>query len=143
MNLIELLNKLKHDIRFGEDRKNLIKERLVQFIEAGGAVRENRLPRHIQQTSNIFGFLLKPISMPVFAIITILALMGGGTSLAAQNALPGDFLYPVKVNVNENIVAGLAFTAEAKAKVETDLAERRLEEAAELAEKSHMSAEAK
>ncbi len=38
-----------------------------------------------------------------------LAVVFGGTSFAAQGALPGDVLYPIKIHVNEKIDSLLAF----------------------------------
>src|SRR3989344_7018632 len=80
--------------------------------------------------------------MPTIAILLMLFL-GGGASLAANSALPGDVLYPIKLNVNEKIEAALAFGAEADAKVEAKHAERRLEEAEELAVSGQIDAETK
>ncbi len=71
-------------------------------------------------------------SMPAFAAVLVLA-VGGGTAAAAEGALPGDILYPIKVHVNEEVQATLAFTPKAKADWAVDRAERRLEEAATLA----------
>lgn len=73
----------------------------------------------------------RPLPAAVFASLIILV-SGGGVSFAAEQALPGDPLYPVKVSVNENVRLFLATTDEAKAVVETDRATRRLEEAEEL-----------
>ncbi len=75
------------------------------------------------------------ISRPMFATIVIaLALLaGGGTTLAAEGTMPGDLLYPVKVNVNEQIRAALATSAEADAEWDARRTERRLGEAAVLA----------
>ena len=52
-----------------------------------------------------------------------------GTSFAAQGALPGDFLYPVKTDVNENVRGAFALSADAEANLQADLLEERLEEA--------------
>ena len=71
-------------------------------------------------------------SIPAFATVLVLA-VGGGTAAAAESALPGDILYPVKVNVTEEVRATLATTAKAKATWALNRAERRLEEAATLA----------
>ncbi|MDO8575878.1 MAG: DUF5667 domain-containing protein [bacterium] len=71
-------------------------------------------------------------SMPAFAAVLVIA-VGGGTAAAAEGALPGDILYPVKVHVNEEVQATLAVTPKAKADWEVARAERRLEEAATLA----------
>lgn len=91
---------------------------------------------------------LKPVQSPyvflsVFSYRTRMALagllmfvlVGSGTASAAQGALPGDLLYPVKVSINEPIEVALAPNASAKAEVAVKLAERRLEEAQALAAK--------
>jgi len=79
--------------------------------------------------------LIKP--MPIFIVI-LLAL--GGTSFAAEKALPGDVFYPVKLNVNEHVQGWLSLSDEAKANWETVLANRRLSEAEELAAHSKLDA---
>jgi len=64
--------------------------------------------------------------------LAIIAAFSGGTVFAAQGALPGDVLYPIKVNVNEEIRGAFTVNAEAKVAWETTLAERRSHEAAAL-----------
>lgn len=66
-----------------------------------------------------------------------------GVSFAAEGALPGDTLYPVKVSVNEEVRAALTPSQESKAKWEAERAERRLAEAEALAEKGELKAEAR
>ena len=76
------------------------------------------------------------------AISLIIALLvGGGASFAAENALPGDALYPVKVEVNERVRGWAAVSAEAETEWETRVVERRLEEAARLAAENRMTAD--
>lgn len=77
--------------------------------------------------------------MPLIIIIAIL--LGGGVSIAAQQSLPGDALYSVKVNVNEKVVALAKVSDEAKANWDARLAARRLEEAEELAIKGELNAD--
>lgn len=77
--------------------------------------------------------------MPLIIIIAIL--LGGGASLAAQQSLPGDALYSVKVSVNEKVIALVKVSEEAKANWDARLAVRRLEEAEELAAKSELDAD--
>jgi len=79
--------------------------------------------------------------MPFIAIaLLIAAAIGGGTSVAAQNALPGDALWGFKVGVNENIQAALA--AEGKAQADFDIAaiKSRLKEAGELSANAKLDA---
>ena len=60
-------------------------------------------------------------------------LMGGTVSFAAENTVPGDVLFPVKVHVNENVRGAVAVTPKAKAEWEVRLVERRLEEVEKIA----------
>lgn len=71
----------------------------------------------------------------VLAGMMLFVLAGGGTASAAQAALPGDLLYPIKVSINEPIEVALASDVSAKAEVAVKLAERRVEEAQALAAK--------
>jgi hypothetical protein len=65
--------------------------------------------------------------------------VGVGTSYAAESALPGDPLYAVKVGLTEPIQDVLAISPVAKAEWNTEKLSRRLEEAATLAAKGHLS----
>lgn len=78
------------------------------------------------------------------ALLLIFALVGGGaTTFAAEGALPGDVLYPVKVNVNETVRGWAAITDDARSSWEVRRAERRLEEAEELAAEQRLDANAR
>lgn len=70
---------------------------------------------------------------PIAASLVLVLVFGSGVSFAAENALPGDALYTVKTGVNEPLRVVLATNAEAKANVQIELAERRIEEATVLA----------
>ena len=70
---------------------------------------------------------------PVAAALVLVMIFGSSVSYAAENSLPGDALYSVKTYVNEPARVALATNAEAKAEVQIELAERRIEEAAILA----------
>src|SRR3989344_5481418 len=81
--------------------------------------------------------------MPFIAIALIVAAaLGGGTSLAAQSALPGDALWGFKVGVNERIAETVAVGEKAKADVDISHAQTRLEEAAKLAAEGRLDASA-
>jgi hypothetical protein len=79
-----------------------------------------------------------PALAPIIASLVLVAMLGGGVSLAAENSLPGSSLYPIKVSINEEIRAALATSVEAKAEWETRRAERRLEEGDKLFEKGDL-----
>lgn len=74
-----------------------------------------------------------------FAAVAIIMLVGGATGASANSSLPGDFLYPVKVGINEKIREVLAFSKEAKLKVGISLAQTRLQEAETLAEHNQLT----
>ena len=81
--------------------------------------------------------------MPFIAIALIVAAaLGGGTSFAAQSALPGDALWGFKVQVNERIAETVAVGEKAKADVDISHAQTRLEEAAKLAAEGRLDASA-
>lgn len=66
-------------------------------------------------------------------LATIILVAVGGISASAEQALPGDWLYPVKLHMNERLLAALQFGSEAEASFDTKLITRRLEEAEALA----------
>ena len=109
-------------------------------IRANLLVRMGGLGRQINQRSLIFR-VIKP--MPIFASLLVMAMLGGGVSFAAENSLPGEVFYPIKVKINEEVRATLALSAEAKADWEARRAERRLEELEKLAAAGKLNAETK
>lgn len=74
------------------------------------------------------------------AIIAIMLILGGGTSYVAEGSIPGDFLYPVKIEVNENVKSTFAFSNEAEAKLQAQFVAERLEEAEKLALRGELNA---
>ncbi len=67
-----------------------------------------------------------------FAMVLILVFLSAGTSFAAESSLPGETLYPVKININEGVIDFLSFSPKSKADWAVRAIERRLEEAAQL-----------
>ena len=152
MQLEEALHKAKNEITLNPEKKASIRADLMRIVEAdlelqkstAAGVRQVGFDRHSMRRSNFIQiFFQKHKTMPILAAILMLALAGGGTSLAAQGSLPGDLLYPVKVHVNENVEAALQVSPQAQAAFEAHLAQTRLDEAAQLAAQGHIDAEAK
>ena len=77
-------------------------------------------------------------TMPIALLIALL--MSGSVSYAAEGSAPGDVLYPIKIHVNENVRGALAVSDIAKAKLEVDLADRRLKEAEQLESEQRLDA---
>lgn len=74
-------------------------------------------------------FFSKRVQASFLSVVIILG-YGSSVALAAEGALPGDILYPVKTRVTEPVVRLVTVSTPAEeAKFETKLLERRLEEA--------------
>lgn len=73
--------------------------------------------------------------------LVVFIFTGVGVTNAAERSLPGDVLYPVKINVNEKVKSAVAFTPKSKAKVEEGKVIRRLDEAKALVEKGEFKTE--
>ena len=76
-----------------------------------------------------------------FAAFLLIIGSVGGTAYAAENTLPGDTLYAVKVGFTEPLQTALTPSGTGKASWHAILAERRLEEAAALAAENNLSTE--
>lgn len=75
------------------------------------------------------------------AAFLIIAVSGNSVVLAANEALPGDALYSLKVNISEPIRVALATGPVKKAEVQTMLVQARFEEAEVLAARGELSDE--
>jgi hypothetical protein len=78
-----------------------------------------------------------------FALVLLVFVLIGGTSVLARFSLPGDLLYPVKINLNEKVESFTATTPEQKALVEVGHIDTRLLEAEKLQTSSNLSDVAK
>lgn len=92
-------------------------------------------------SASIEWFAFSWIRQPIAAALALVFIFTSGVSYAAESAVPGDALYSVKKNVNESLKVALATSAEAKANVQIELAERRIEEAAVLASEDRLDVE--
>lgn len=129
-----------HTHTLSSDKKDALKTHLVAYMNKhpfnAGGVRPIHTSRSIFV---LFTGLTRYKYMPIALIIALV--LGGGTSYAAEYALPGDTLYPIKINVNEEVRSALAISPEAQAEWDTTRAERRLGEAVTLAAEGKLSAE--
>lgn len=64
----------------------------------------------------------------VYSIATVILFFGTGVTFAAEKALPGDILYPVKIHVNENVKSTISITPKARQKFEEEKIIKRLDE---------------
>lgn len=90
--------------------------------------------------AGILSYTQRPAFARITAALLVLALGSGGVAYAAEGTLPGDALYPVKVNVIEPAEGLLlAGSPRAEAAWQLTLAERRVEEAATLASEGRLA----
>jgi hypothetical protein len=126
--LKDIINKAK-EVRLNEEDKSQVRENLVTFMNKDlGDVRNEELVRHNTWHPKIWSGFAR---VPAAAVLSVFLMTG--VSLAAEGSLPGDTLYPLKVNINEEIQSLMAFSPESKAKFEIKRAERRLDEVERLA----------
>ncbi|MFA6566196.1 MAG: DUF5667 domain-containing protein, partial [Candidatus Paceibacterota bacterium] len=79
--------------------------------------------------------------LPRFAIFVVAVFFLGGVSYSAESAIPGDFLYPVKIYANEKAGGIIAVTDKMEAGFLAKSAGRRLLEIEKLAEKNKLTKE--
>jgi len=94
----------------------------------------------VQQSFSLNLFIRKNYMIPAIIIALLLA-TSGGTVAAAENSLPGDILYAVKLNVNEKVMSAAAVSDDAEADVQAKFVERRLQEYNKMLDKKVWSAE--
>lgn len=82
--------------------------------------------------------------MPFIAIAIVAALaIGGGTAVAANQSLPGDALYGLKIGVNEKIETALSFSDESRAAEHLEAITERHAESKKLEAEGKLNAETK
>lgn len=92
-------------------------------------IRKESQPVREIPTINVIASFLQEMTRslsPVFALFVVLA--GVSTAISAEQAVPGDPLYAVKIYITEPIRGGLHFFPKAQAEWDVKLLERRLEE---------------
>lgn len=62
------------------------------------------------------------------ASLLIVTIVGSGIGYAAEGAMPGEMLYPIKIHISEPLQAQLLMSPEKQAMFEAELTERRLSE---------------
>lgn len=117
--------------KLSEKERILVRERLILHMA------ENPLPTAQTFVRSHLSWSFYLGRAGAFAALLIMA--GGGVSLAAENALPGNPLYSVKRSINEPVRAALAIGVVAKASWNAEEAGRRLSEAERLASKGVLS----
>lgn len=119
--------------------KKQIRDNLNAFVAFHPLVRKQASSRHIFWRFPNPLLILNTKPMIATLIAAVLVAFGGGTAAAAENTLPGDWLYSMKVKVNEEVRSALSLTSEAKVAWDARRAERRLEEVEKLSEQGKLT----
>jgi hypothetical protein len=121
------------NVRMSDSEKSLIRARLVQSLHTAPILSPYH-PRHIFSS---FGMIGKA----VVAFSFIFVLVGGGS--IANNALPGDVLYPFKVGIIEEIKSSTYRTPAQKIVWQKTRVENRLKELETLSTNGNLTPENK
>lgn len=125
--------------RLSENERTVLRSKILEFISFNPIRGKTPVIRERNYLS-VFEvrYFVKAASLVlIFAVIA----GGSGVSVAASSALPGDKLYSIKVNVNEEIETSLARSPEARVAINSKKVERRLVEAQELDKDNKLSPE--
>lgn len=154
-NINNLRNRFAN-VRMSEDDKRDVFKRISLVVDKIESVsmEHHKVPvvsPFANNFSNVFGkrfatdlfvYIRQRKFMPSLTIVLLLCVTGGFSAFA-ENALPGDSLYSLKVNVNEEVKGMVATTPEAKARYAVETTERRLQEAVILSSQGKLTDERK
>lgn len=138
----EQLKKQSDSIRLSAAERRDLKDRLVAYMEY------HPLPKELAQTSVLPTNELasEPFTLVRINFAQIRNLMGAFAVLTliivpsiAEQAVPGDVLYPIKVRFNEEVRSSLTFSPYEKVEWETTRLERRIAEARLLASEGKLT----
>ena len=128
-NLLKQLKKGSREVRLTADEKSVMRQTLVRFAHENPIVHTSRSRAVVSP----YSFMKRARGYRVLSATVIGGILIGGTvSFAAEGALPGNVLYPVKTELNERVRSVVAVTPEAKAEWDIKLVERRLSEVKEV-----------
>lgn len=139
--------KQSESIRLKASEKSALRERIVSYMEYHPLPQEMRQAELNIKTQKEF-IVSEPfrvVSLNKFyfrSFAGIFALfLFVGVPFIAEHTLPGDVLYPVKIQFNEELRSSLAISPYAKVAWETERLERRISEARLLASEGKLTSE--
>ena len=136
----EQFKKNAEDIRLrGAERRDL-RERLVAYMEYHPLPQELRgsLPKVKTRRSYVVKLNAWIIGRTAGALAVLFLII---VPVAAERAVPGDTLYPIKVRFNEEVRSAVTFSTYQKVEWETERLERRIAEATLLADAGKLTPE--
>lgn len=145
MNLFEKqLKKEAEKIKLKARERLELRDRVLSFMQyhpVATAAKLTPLARPRRRAVEAFSYLyVRPWKFGA-AASAMAVVMIVGVSAAAERTAPGDVLYPVKVQVNEEILSQLSFSPYGRVEWETRRVERRIAEARLLAKEGKLTSE--
>jgi hypothetical protein len=133
-----LLKKIKENTLTNLEKEKVFVS-LKQFVEENPVL---PLPWHKRVSEKLKAEIVSPFYSGIFTesrirsyatLALFLVFVGGGTMLAAKSSLPGETLYPIKIQLNEQLESFTAIGPEEQTAVEIKHLDTRLSEAEALA----------
>jgi len=136
------LNKVAKGIKLSVAEKRELEARVVSFMEyhpRREAVAVKKAEAYLaSQSYSIISFNNRYLQAALGALAVFIFII---VPAAAERAVPGDVLYPIKVRVNEEVRGGLTFSPTQKIEWETERLERRISEVRLLESKGELTEE--
>lgn len=130
----EQFNTKAQQVKMSPEERGLVRERILSFMELHALPEPEVVPAAVRFDVMAYLRYWKQASVAFVLMLMV-------TPILAENALPGDMLYPLKVNVNEEVRGYLAWSPYEKIAWETERIERRIAEARLLADEGKLSPE--
>ncbi|TAK57722.1 hypothetical protein EPO17_01190 [Patescibacteria group bacterium] len=134
----------KHRVALNKQEKDFLLTHLARFMEEN-PMSKDVLPGSIKEHwyTHILSHLSPPFAYQnlVPALAVLFLMLTGVVGAAAQDTLPGDALYPVKIHLNEKLKSFISIGPESQARVQAEFAERRMQEVEKLAETNMLTPE--
>ncbi|HEY0220775.1 MAG TPA: DUF5667 domain-containing protein [Candidatus Paceibacterota bacterium] len=124
-------------IGMNSSEKNLVQEKVEAYIQSTSPLKI-KSPFFGSNFSSHFFFVRLT---PVLSVFILFVLAGASSLSLSERSLPGDLLYPVKINFFEPLKYSLAKTAVLKAGVELQSLDNRLREAEVLISRGKFSSD--
>src|SRR3989344_7243584 len=126
----EQLAQFSESVRLSASEREDMKRNVMRFVAAHGQHPAPAAEKTVRVWHGLFS--TAHLRYAIGGFLAVLVVGAGSVPIAAADALPGDVLYGVKVNVNEEVEGLLAFTTEAKARFAIERIDRRFEEMVKL-----------
>ena len=119
-----------------------IRARVLSYMEYHPLPKNMRLQEAVSGKRGLYAVILSHTTfMRVATSACAVLLVIVSVPFAAEHAVPGDVLYPIKTRINEEIRAQFVSSPYEKVAFETELMERRIAEARLLAKEGKLSEE--